>query len=86
MCTSSTLSGELAMLLVLSTHQVRSAGSCRFIGTTFTTNLTVTMCQALRKELDAVAAGGDLEALAAGDGGLSAGTFGATHDLSNEVG
>jgi hypothetical protein len=42
-------------------------------------------CQALRKELDAVAAGGDLEALAAGDGGLSAGTFGANHDAANEV-
>ena len=42
--------------------------------------------QALRKELDAVAAGGDLEALAAGDGGLSAGTFGANHDAANEVG
>jgi hypothetical protein len=41
--------------------------------------------QALRKELDAVAAGGDLEALAAGDGGLSAGTFGANHDAANEV-
>jgi hypothetical protein len=42
--------------------------------------------QALRKELDAVAAGGDLDTLAAGDGGLSAGTFGANHDASNEVG
>ena len=41
--------------------------------------------QALRKELDAVAAGGDLEALAAGDGGLSAGTFGANHDAANEA-
>lgn len=39
----------------------------------------------MRKELDAVAAGGDLEALAAGDGGLSAGTFGANHDAANEV-
>lgn len=33
-----------------------------------------------------MAAGGDLEALASGDGGLSAGTFGADQDLSNEVG
>lgn len=41
--------------------------------------------QSLRKELDAVVAGGDLESLAAGDGGLSAGTFGADQDLSNEA-
>ncbi len=35
--------------------------------------------QALRQELDAIAAGADLESLAAGDGGLSAGTFGAAN-------
>ncbi len=41
--------------------------------------------QALRRELDAVAAGTSLETLAAGDGGLSAGTFGADADLANEA-
>jgi hypothetical protein len=66
-------SGDLDALLVLPTTQ-------------HVTAVTVAMYQALRKELAAVAAGGDLEALAAGDGGLSAGTFGANHDLSNEVG
>lgn len=41
--------------------------------------------QSLRRELDAIAAGTDLETLAAGDGGLSAGTYGADADPSNEV-
>jgi len=41
--------------------------------------------QSLRRELDAIAAGGDLETLAAGDGGLSAGTYGADQAPSNEV-